>query len=196
VTPESADVISADPRTISARQAWATAVVLLAAALAGAIIVAIHYRGVAIALRHQLHPVSAPASSGTGQPTLSARTVALPSSGVLTGRVTVFSAQSAHGVTRIELAADITGGRPHTRYVLTGNDCAGNAADRSWAAGVTDAQGSAALSGPAWTVSRDGEYWLWLSPSSQIPAPGLHGSFTPGGTVSAFPAGDAPCAPG
>ena len=193
VAPEPGDVVSAEPRAISARVAWAAVIVLLAAALAGAA-TALHYREVAITLRHQLRPTSAPGSPGIGQLTLASRTVELPPSGALTGEVTVSSAQSVRGPKWIALSAHITGGRPHTRYALTGNDCASNAADHSWATGITDQHGSADLSGGTWTVAPKDEYWLWLSPSSQTRVPGLHGGFAPGHALSAFPAGEAPCA--
>lgn len=194
VAPEPAEVISAEQRTISARVAWGAVIVLLAAALAGMTIAAFHYREAAATLRHQLRRPSAPVSPGIGQLTLSSRTVALPSSGALAGEVTVSAAQSVRGPTWIVLSAHITGGRPHTRYALTGNDCTSNAADHSWASGVTNGHGSARLSGHTWTIAPRNEYWLWLSPSAQLRAPGLHGGFTPGSRLSAFPAGDAPCA--
>jgi len=47
----------------------------------------------------------------------------------------------------------ITGGRANSRYELLGGDRAGAAANRIWAAGITDARGSADLTGHAWTVS-------------------------------------------
>ena len=52
-------MISADPRTISSRVAWVMVVALLAAALAGAITAAVHYRGEVAALRRELRSVPA-----------------------------------------------------------------------------------------------------------------------------------------
>lgn len=70
--PQPVDVISADPRTISSRVAWTIAVVaLLAAALAGAITAAVHYRGEVASLRRQLHSVPALHPPSTVPPTLS-----------------------------------------------------------------------------------------------------------------------------
>jgi hypothetical protein len=199
VKPRPVDVISADPRTISSRVAWVMAVALLAAALAGAITVAVHYRGEVAALRQQLRSAGASHPPSAVPPTPSRRTAALPPYGTLNGAVTVVSAKLSGGLERIVLAAHISGGKPHTGYTLTGFDCAGSTGYQSWAAGVTDAGGSGNLSGHAWTVSLTDEYWLYLSPSSSGSAgPGLHVSFTVGGRFSAFSpgAGIPPCTNG
>jgi hypothetical protein len=197
VRPQPVDEISADPRTIPAGTVCLMAVVLLLAALlAGAIIVALHYRTAAAGLRQQLHSASVAHLHSPPSLVLSARTVALPASGPVTGEVTISSAQLPGGMERIVLSARMTGGRPYTRYALIGNDCVGSAVDHPWAAGVTDGHGLANLIGHPWAVSRGDEYWLWLSPSPRNPGPGLHGSFTASGGLSAFPAGNAPCAPG
>jgi hypothetical protein len=194
--PEPNDVISSNPRTVPAYVAWLATVALLAAALAVAIIVAAYYQAQASALRHQLSSVHTPYSRVAGQPVLSLRTSELPVAGTVTGQVTVLFARSAGGTTKIIFSAHINGGQPRTRYTLIGNDCASNGPDRSWSSGVSNGLGSADLSGPAWTVNRSHEYWLWLSPSPQNHSPGLHGSFGPGQELSAFPAGQAPCAGG
>jgi hypothetical protein len=190
------DVIPGYPRTISSRVAWVMAVVaLLAVALAGAITVAIHYRGEVASLRRQLHSVPASNRPSTVPLTLSSRTVALPSYGALNGAVTVVSAKSSRGLTQILLSAHISGGRPHTSYALTGFDCVGSPGYETWAAGVTDAHGVGNLSGHALTVSLSDEYWLYLSPSS-VPSdagPGLDGSFTAAGKFSASHAGNPAC---
>lgn len=196
VKPQPADVISADPRTMSSRVAWVMAVVaLLAAALAGAITVAVHYRGEVVALRRQVRSVPASHPPSTVPLTLSSRTVALPTYGALKGEVTVFSARSSGGLARIVLSARISGGRPHASYALIGFDCAGSSGYETWGAGVTDANGTANLSGEALTVSLRDEYWLYLSLASSGSAVGrgLHGSFTAAGRFSAFPAGDPAC---
>jgi len=194
VKPQPADVISADPRTISSRVAWVMAVVaLLAAALAGAITVAVHYRGEVASLRRQLRSVPASLPPSAVPLTLSSRTVALPSYGVLNGEVTVFSAKSSGGLARIVVSAHISGGRRHAGYTLIGFDCAGSPGYQTWAAGVTDADGTANLSGHALKVSLSHEYRLYLSPPSRSAGPGLDGSFTAAGKFSASPAGDPAC---
>ncbi|MGH3185164.1 MAG: hypothetical protein ACRDOE_25110 [Streptosporangiaceae bacterium] len=112
---------------------------MLAAALAGAITVAVHYRGEAASLRRQLHAVSASRPPGAVPLTLPGRTVALPRSGTLDAEVTVFPARFPGGLEQIVLSAHITGGAPHTSYALTGFDCAGSSGYQTWAAGVTGA---------------------------------------------------------
>ena len=77
--------------------AWLTAVVLLAAGLAGAITLAVHYRGEAAAAHRQLRSARVTAPSRPGPPILSSDTTALPSSGTLDGEVTVFAVRSSAG---------------------------------------------------------------------------------------------------
>lgn len=190
------DVISSNPRSVPGYVAWLATIALLVIALAVTIMAAAYYHGQASALRHQLSSVHSVYSPVAGQPVLSVRTSELPSGGAVTGQVTVLFARSAGGTTKILFSAHINGGQPRTRYTLTGNDCASNGPDRSWGSGVSNGLGSADLSGPAWTVNQSHEYWLWLSPSPQNHSPGLHGSFAPGQGLSAFPAGQAPCAVG
>ena len=193
--PRSVDVVSAEPRTVSARVVWVLAVALLAAALAAAITIAVHYRGEVAGLRGHLRsaPTSLPLSSVPL--TLSTRTVALPPYGALNSAVTVVSARSSGSQARILLSLHISGGRPHTGYALTSFDCAGSTGYQSWAAGVTGADGSATISGPAFTVSLSAEYWLYLMPSSSggSAGPGLDARFTAAGTFSASPAGNPAC---
>jgi len=178
---------------------WLTAVVLLAAALTGTIIVAVHYRGEAAALRRQLRSTRAPVPSRPAPPTLSRDTTALPSSGTLTGEVTVFAVRSSAGLAQVIVTARISGGRPHARYELSGGDCAGNAADHSWAAGVTDARGSADLSGHVWRVSVSDEYFLVVGSPGMYqnhPGPAVHGYyFGIARGLSAVPPGVPACAP-
>jgi hypothetical protein len=193
---EPGDVISSNPRSVPGYVAWLATVALFAIALAVTIMVAAYYHGQASALRHQLSSVHTAYSPVAGQPVLSIRTSELPSAGTVTGQVTVLFAQSAEGTAKIIFSAHIDGGRPRTRYTLIGNDCASNGPDRSWGSGVSNGFGSADLSGPAWTVNRSHEYWMWLSPSPQNYSAGLHGSFAAGQGLSAFPAGQAPCAVG
>ena len=90
--------------------------------------------------------------------------------------------------------AHITGARPGADYALIGFDCTGGTGYQTWAAGVTSADGSAILSGPARAVSLSDQYWLYLSPSSGTSTgPGLHGSFTSARRFAASPAGNPAC---
>lgn len=191
---EPGDTISAEPRTISSRVAWVSAVALLAAALAVAIAVAVHYRAEVTALQRHPHSVAASLPPSTVPLALSSRTVTLPSYGALNGAVTIVSAKLSGGLEQIAVSAHISGGRPHTGYTLIGFDCAGSTGYESWAAGVTDTHGSGNLSGHAWTVSLTDEYWLYLSPSSGIGGPGADVSFTTAGRFSpVVPAEDPSC---
>lgn len=189
------DLVSAEPRPVPGQRAWAATVVVLAVALAAAITIAIHYHAETAAGRHRVRPVFVTASPRPGPLALSTRTTVLPSAGTLSGEITVFSARSAPASARVILLARITGGVPGTRYALVGNDCTSKAPDHPWAAGVADARGQASLSGPAWTVSPQDQYWLWLVPWPHRQTPGLHGSLAPGGRLTAFRAGWAPCTP-
>jgi hypothetical protein len=190
------DVIAANPRTISRPAASLTVIVLLAAALAGAITVAVHYRGQAAALhRRPARSVTASPPSATEPVTLASGTVALPSSRTLNGEVTVFSARTSGRLAQIMLSAQISGARPHTRYELIGFDCEGSSAGyQTWAAGITDAGGRGNLSGQALPVSLSDDYWLYLRlPPSQSPQSSLLGSFTTAGKFSASPTGNPAC---
>ncbi len=191
-------MISADPRAVSSRVAWLTVVVLLAAALMGAILVAVHYRDEAAAVRRQFRSARVPVPPSAVSPVLSSSTAALPSAGPLAGQVTAFVAGSSSGLAQVMVTGRITGGRPHSRYELLGGDCAGDAADRIWAAGITDARGSADLTGHAWTVSVSHEYYLVLGAPGMFqdhPGPAVHGYFGMARGLSAVRNGIAPCAP-
>ncbi len=193
VKPDPADTISAGPRTLSSRAGWVLAG-LLAAALAGAIAVAAHYRAEVAELRQHQRPVAASLPPAAVPPALSSRTVTLPAYGTLSSSVTIASARFSGGLEQIVVSAHITGGRPHSGYTLTGFDCTGSTGYQSWAAGVTDAHGSADLSGHTWAVSLTDEYWLYLSPSSGLAGPGIHVSFTTDGRFSVgVPVGDPAC---
>jgi hypothetical protein len=193
VKPEPVDTISAEPRTIPSRVAWLLAVGLLAAALAAAIAVAVHYRAEVAALQRHPRPAAASLPPRTIPPALSSRTVTLPSYGTLNGAATIVSAKFSGGREQIVLSAHVNGGKPHTGYTLTGFDCAGSTGYESWATGVTDAHGSGTLNGHAWTVSPTDEYWLYLSPLSGIGGPGVHISFTGAGRFTASPVAEQPC---
>lgn len=178
--------------------AWLTAVVLLAAALTGASILAVHYRGEVAAAHRQLRSVRAPVPLRPAPPTLSSDTTALPSPSTLTGEVTVFAARSSAGLAQVIVTARISGGRPDSQYELFGGDCAGTAADHAWAIAVTDARGSADLAGHAWTVSVSHEYYLVVGTPGlfrEHPGPAVRGHFGIARGLSAVRGGVAPCAP-
>ena len=190
------DVISANPRTISRPTASLIVIVVLAAALTGAITVAVHYRGQAAALHHRpARSVTATPPPATEPVMLASGTVALPSSRTLKGEVTVFSARTSGRLAQIMLSAQISGGRPHTRYELIGFDCDGSSVGyQTWAAGSTNAEGRGKMSGQALQVLLSDYYWLYLSmPSSRSPQSSLLGNFTPAGKFSASPAGNPAC---
>lgn len=187
-------MISANPRTISARVAWVTVVALLVAALGGAIAAAVHYRGEVAGLRRQGRSAPAPPRPSSVPLTLSSGTVALPASRSIKGEVTVFAARLSGQSAQIMLSARISGGQPHTSYALIGFDCEGSSVGyQTWGAGVTDAEGTGILNGKSLTVSLTDDYWLYLSPPSRTPGPDLLGSFTASGRFSATPAGNPAC---
>jgi hypothetical protein len=167
--------------------------------LAAAITIAVHYCSEAAALRRHLHSARAPgAPPSAAAPRLSSSTTALPSSGTLAGEVTAVTARSSAGLAEVIVTARITGGRPHSSYELLGGDCAGTAAGHRWAAGVTDARGSADLTGAARTVSVSDEYYLVLGSAGMYqthPGPAVHGYFGIARGLSAVRDGVAPCAP-
>jgi hypothetical protein len=191
------DVISADPRTVSSRTAWLVVVTLLAAALTGAIIAAVHYREEATALR-RVRPARTLATPRIAPPVLSSVTTALPSSGALTGELTVFAVRSSAGLAQVIVTVRISGGQPHSRYQLYAGDCADNADDHNWAAGVTDARGSADLASQVWTVSMSDEYYLVVGSrriNQDHPGPAVHGHFGIVHGLSPVRDSIAPCAP-
>jgi hypothetical protein len=198
-----ADIISAAPRKLPSWAAWLAVVMLLAVALAKSIIVAVHYRDEVLTLRGQGHlpRLSAPPSPAQTRPsalTLVSETSTLPSSRPLTVQVTAFTARSSAGSARVIVAARVSGGRPDSRYELTGGDCTGGAADRTWAAGFTSARGSADLTGRVVKVSSRDEYYMILSapgPGHSHPGPALHGYFGIAHGLYAVHDGFPPCAP-
>ena len=108
--PQPGDVISADPRPVSSWAAWLVVVALLAAALTGTVITAVHYREVAAALR-RVRPARALATPSIAPPVLSSDITALPSLGALTGELTVFVVRSSAGLAQVIVTARISGGR-------------------------------------------------------------------------------------
>ena len=196
---EPADVISSGPRTVSSRAAWLTAVVLLlAAALTLALIAAVHYHAEATAARHQSRPPPKPGLPRPARLILSSGTTTLPSSGTLTGEVTVFAARSSTSRAQVIVTAQISGGRPHAQYELFGGDCAGNAPDHPWAVAITNARGSARFAGRAWTVSVSHEYYLIVGTPGlyrEHPGPAVRGQFGIPRDLSPVRHGVAPCPP-
>ncbi len=166
------DVISSQPPTLSNRSAWA-AVVLLAAAFVAAFVVAVHYHNQVASLQHQLSRVqgrppsaaTAPAaSSSSGLQVADTRVVLLGSSS-LTAQVTLVAASSPARQVYIAVTAHISGGRPHTRYMLLWQpESCSLTSPQQTAAGVTDANGRADLVGQIWRASVTGSYQLQLVP--------------------------------
>jgi hypothetical protein len=120
VKPEPADMISAEPRTLSSRVSW-----VLVALLAAAITVAVRYRAEVAALRHHPRPVAVSLPPGTGPPT-----PFKPDGHAALLRDTERHGdnrlrQVFRGLEQIVVSAHLSGGRPHTGYTLTGFDCAG-----------------------------------------------------------------------
>lgn len=199
---EPADIISAAPRKLPSCAAWLAAVILLAAALGKSIILAVHYRDEVMALQRQvhLHRLSAPSSPAQTRPsplTLVSETSTVPSSRPLTVQVTALTARSSAGSAWVIVTARVSGGRPHSRYELTGGDCAGDAADWTWAAGFTSSGGSAELTGRVVKVSSRDEYYLILSApglGQNHPGPALHGYFGIAHGLSAVHDSFPPCA--
>jgi hypothetical protein len=164
-----------------------------AAALAGLAAVALHYR--AEAGRLQLGRSAATSQPMSSLPHLTSDALRLPADGSIAGTVLITAAaQPAGARARFTVSALITGGRPDTVYYLTGNDCSSGLPDHVWAAGRTDAAGTAELTGHAWTGAVADQYWLALAPSPASPPPGLRGPFAQG-TAAPFHTGQAPCAP-
>lgn len=199
VPPEpDADVITAgrEPRARSVRPGRLARLVLIAetVVLAGSVAAALHYRGEDSQLGHGRRP----AAGRPGQlPRLTSVTLRLPPDGPITGTVLITAAtQDGAPRARFLVSATILGGHPGTVYDLTGNDCSAAAPvpDHVWAAGVTNAAGTAELTGHPWTGPVTDAYWLTLTPSPVSPPPGLRGTFLQG-MVTRFPAGQAPCAP-
>jgi hypothetical protein len=198
------DVISAEPRPVSSRAVWLTALVVLVAALAGAFVVAARHHRDAAAPREKLSVASAPGRPRAASAALSVSTARLPrSAGPLAGAVTVFAVHAVPGLAQVSVTARITGGRPDAGYELSGGDCAGNSAGRVradwvWAVGTTNARGSGSLTGHVWTVSVCREYYLVLAPVSGHhggPGPALHGFLAAAHGLTPVPGGIAPCAP-
>ncbi len=169
----------------------------LAVALAAAIVVAVHYRAEAGAVRHDARAAAGrTGASGLASslPQVTSKTLRLPAPGGVGGTV-VITAAAMPGAERgqFTVSAVITGGSPGTVYDLIGNDCSDVSPlpDKVWASGRAGADGAADLVGYTWTGAVADRYWMTLDPSPGQP-PGLSGFFAQGRAAS-FPAGQAPC---
>jgi hypothetical protein len=165
----------------------------LAAALAVAVTVAVHYRAEAGRPR----PGALPAPSRAAAlplPQVTSTALRLPARGGVAGTVVITAAaMPGAGRAQFTVSAVITGGTPGTVYDLIGNDCSDVSPlpDKVWAAGLAGADGTADLTGYAWTGAVADRYWMTLDPAPDHP-PGLRGQFARGQAAS-FPAGQGPC---
>ncbi len=118
----------------------------------------------------------------------------LPAPGGAAGTVVITAAAlPGAGRGQFTVSAVITGGMPGTVYDLIGGDCSDAApvADKVWASGLAGPDGTAELTGYAWTGAVADQYWLALDPASGQP-PGLRGQFAQG-RAAPFAAGQRPC---
>jgi hypothetical protein len=195
---EDADVIEAgrEPRGRLPRPGVLVGLLILAetAALAVSIAVAVHYR--TEAGRAALGAPPAAELSASSLSEVTSVTLRLPTGGSVVGTV-VITAAALPGADRgqFTVSAVITGGIPGTVYDLIGGAC--SSADPVpvdvWATGLAGPDGTADMTGYAWTGAVADQYWLALNPSPVNAPPGLHGQFADG-EAAPFPAGQAPCA--
>ena len=168
-------------------------VIAEAVALAASIAVALHYRAQAGG-----HATTRPFATSTPAqlPQVTSVMAPLLAQGKLTVTVHVIAARQPGGEqTRLLVAAVLTGGKPGTVYDLTGNDCSLEKPppDHVWASGKAAADGTASLTGAAWTGAEADYYWLALDPSPTVAPPGLNGYFA-AGSAQPYAVGEAPCA--
>jgi hypothetical protein len=181
----------------SSRFLIASAFMALGVGLVIATLAAVHYYTQANGLQRQLRSPRSPAALGAAaMPQVSSSTVALRQDGPIRGKVaTVMVDHMPGGNAELLIMAYISGGTPHTRYALMGNNCLSNRADHLWASGVTNDQGIAVLTGRPWTGNARDYYWTWTQPpAGTTPPPALHG---PSATdqATAFEADRVLCAP-
>jgi len=173
--------------------AWLLAAAL-AVALAVAVTAAVHYRAEAGRPRPGLLPASSRAAV-LPLPQVTSTALRLPAGGGVAGTVVITAAAlPGAGRAQFTVSAVITGGAPGTVYDLIGNDCSDVSPlpDKVWATGLAGADGTADLTGYAWTGAVADRYWMTLDPAPGHP-PGLRGRFARGQAAS-FPAGQGPCA--
>jgi hypothetical protein len=185
-------------------------VALQAAALAVAIVVAVHYSDAASKTAKPAAAGTPAATAGAAAlPVLGSVTLQLPPEGHVSGIVMIAAAEiQGMPLGLFTVSATISGATPGTIYNLTGNDCAVEATptnarqapagpratrDHIWATGLAGPDGVARLTGHEWSGAVSDTFWLVLDPSPANPAPGLRGAFAAGG-ASPFPAGQSPCA--
>ena len=98
------------------------------------------------------------------------------------------------GRAQFTVSAVLAGGTPGTVYNLIGNDCSDVTPlpDKVWATGLAGPDGTASLTGYAWTGAVQDRYWMTLDPAPGPPR-GLHGQFAQG-RAAPFAAGQGPCA--
>jgi hypothetical protein len=193
------DIITAGREPSAPRTRPGRLIELLAIAEAVALIavtaVALHHHAQAQRPRHGRPPAAG--LSATEFPEMTSVTLRLPAHRPIGGTVLI-TAAAQPGADRAQfmVSAVLTGGQPDTVYELVGNDCSARAPlpDHVWATGLTDAAGTARLSGYAWTGAVADEYWLALTPAPVYGAPGLRGRFAQG-RAAPYPARHAPCAP-
>ena len=199
-----ADVIASgrEPREPGERAGRAPGLAwLLAGTLAVALAVAVHYRAEAGRARPGVLPAASRAATLASRaatlalPQVTSTALRLPARGGVTGTV-VITAAALPGADRAQftVSAVITGGTPGTVYDLIGNDCSDVSPlpDKVWATGLAGPDGTADLTGYAWTGAVADRYWMTLDPAPDHP-PGLHGRFAQG-QAAPFPAGQGPCA--
>jgi hypothetical protein len=166
----------------------------LAVALAVAVTAAVHYRAEAGRPRPGVLPASSRAAV-LPLPQVTSTALRLPARGGVAGTVVITAAAlPGAGRAQFTVSAVITGGIPGMVYDLIGNDCSDVSPlpDKVWATGLAGADGTADLTGYAWTGAVADRYWMTLDPAPDHP-PGLHGRFARG-QASPFPAGQGPCA--
>jgi hypothetical protein len=192
---EAADVVEAGhPRSPRPGGPFWLLVVAQTAALIASITVALHYRAEA-----GRTPVASPPATSqpvSPLPEVTSVVLRLPAGGGVAGTVVITAAAlPGAGRAQFTVSAVITGALPDTYYNLIGNDCSIAAArpDDVWASGLTSANGTADLTGYAWTGAVADSYWLVLDPSPVSRPPGLHGQFA-AGRAAPYPAGQSPCA--
>ena len=169
---------------------------LLAAALAAAIVMAWHYREEATAAHRQLESVQRACPGRDYVPPAVHQHGRAAWSAAVVGRGDGLRGPLVLRLARVVVTVRITGGRPGVRYDLFGGDCAGDAPVHDWAAGSTDAHGSAQLTGRPWTVSVSHRYFLALSsPGTDHPGPAVHGYFGRVHGLAPVRGGIAPCVP-
>jgi hypothetical protein len=191
-----ADVIASgrEPRGRSGRAGGLVWLLVGAETVALAITatVAVHYRAETGRLQHG----SPPAASLPAAPEVTSVALQLLAGDGVTGAV-VITAAVLPGAERSQFTVDavITGGVPGTFYSLIGSDCstADPVPDDVWATGLAGPDGTADLTGYAWTGRAAIRYWMALTPTPVTPAPGLRGQFAQG-RAAPFPADQAPCA--